>query len=195
MRHDAVCAVTGCNKVARKAGWCPMHYQRWRRKGDLFSVKSKAANGEPQRYLAEVVMPYQGSDCLIWPFGRLGNGYAMVNLPGRSSVVSRIVCETIHGLGDPALDAAHTCGNGHGGCVNPHHLVWKTRTENMADTLLHGTRRRGERNPRVKLTADAVREIRTMRLSFTQQAIADKFGVSRLTVSSILNGKRWGWLS
>lgn len=29
-----VCTVDGCDRPARARGWCPMHWQRWRRTGD-----------------------------------------------------------------------------------------------------------------------------------------------------------------
>ena len=28
------CQIDGCLKLARKRGWCRMHYERWRRHGD-----------------------------------------------------------------------------------------------------------------------------------------------------------------
>jgi hypothetical protein len=33
------CAVDGCEKPAHARGWCPMHYQRWRQRGDPGSVE------------------------------------------------------------------------------------------------------------------------------------------------------------
>ena len=30
----ALCAVSGCDKAARRRGWCAMHYARWSRTGD-----------------------------------------------------------------------------------------------------------------------------------------------------------------
>lgn len=40
--------------------------------------------------------------------------------------------------GDPPTpdhEAAHSCGNGKHGCINPNHLRWATDAENMADTV------------------------------------------------------------
>lgn len=34
-----VCSIEGCSKKARKRGWCPMHYQRFRLHGDPLKVK------------------------------------------------------------------------------------------------------------------------------------------------------------
>src|SRR5690606_29105850 len=93
-------------------------------------------------------------------------------------------------------EAAHSCGKGHEGCVNPHHLRWATSTENKADTLIHGTRNRGERNRSAKLTDAKVYEIRRLLAAgMTQTAIAAMFAVSLTTISKIAAGKIWGWLA
>jgi hypothetical protein len=46
-----------------------------------------------------------------------------------------------HGGGRGASDVilAHTCDNGHGGCVNPHHLIPSTNAENQRDKWRAGT--------------------------------------------------------
>lgn len=35
MALTPICSVHGCGKPARSRGWCPMHYARWIRRGDL----------------------------------------------------------------------------------------------------------------------------------------------------------------
>jgi predicted XRE-type DNA-binding protein len=86
----------------------------------------------------------------------------------------------------------------------PENLVKMTRAEHMA---LHMTPERreaflqmsagldksGERNGRAKLTWDAVREIRWRYATrcITQAQLADEFGVTQITVSSIVRGKTW----
>jgi hypothetical protein len=55
----------------------------------------------------------------------------------------RVMCEIAHGPKPaPGFVAAHTCGKGREGCVNPRHLRWASQKENMADKLLHGTSNR-----------------------------------------------------
>lgn len=61
--------------------------------------------------------------------------------------------------------------------------------------------RKGEKNPNAKLSQNEVKEIKKIfRLNegkktkfgkIDQGWIAEKFGVSRRTISSILNGERW----
>ena len=52
--------------------------------------------------------------------------------------------------------------------------------------------RRGERNPRAKLTESDVRLIRTLGAhGLTQRAIAEKFEVSKRAVEAVLTGQSW----
>jgi hypothetical protein len=32
---ERTCSVDGCEKIAQQRDWCPMHYQRWRKYGDV----------------------------------------------------------------------------------------------------------------------------------------------------------------
>jgi len=60
--------------------------------------------------------------------------------------------------------------------------------------LAHGRATRGQRQPGAKLTEADVREIRRLAGTMLQREIGKMFGVSRVTVTSVLSGKRWGWL-
>jgi hypothetical protein len=103
-----------------------------------------------------------------------------------------VVCETVHGPAPTAKhEAAHSCGNGHLGCVSPHHLSWKTPIENAADKLNHGTNPNGENNGQSKLTAENVSSIRQLAGILAQRKIAERFGVSQSAVSLIVSGRNW----
>lgn len=66
-------------------------------------------------------------------------------IDGRTHTVSRLVCEYINGKApSPEHEAAHNCGKGHEGCVNPLHMRWATRAENFSDKVIHGTSMRGK---------------------------------------------------
>lgn len=91
----------------------------------------KAKHGQAQNWI-EDSLSFDGSDCLMWPFkSRSYNGYPVV-APGR--LVSTIICERTHGP-RPSIGhhAAHSCGNGHLGCLNPKHIRWKTVSENALE--------------------------------------------------------------
>lgn len=140
-RHGPLCKLDGCGKPSFSLGWCSSHYGRNRTHGD--PLAGKASDGEPLRYFLEVVLPYEGKNCLTWPYGRDSNGYGGLWVDGVSHRAHRLACERVHGPAPrPDLEAAHSCGKGHEGCCNPNHLSWKTRAENENDKYVHGTRSR-----------------------------------------------------
>lgn len=193
MRPQTQCSVPGCARLRYKRSWCNPHYIRWRRHGD--PEGGFTSHGDGLRFIAEVAMNYTADDCLVWPLGRISSGYATVWIEGGPRLVHRHICELVHGSPpSPKHEAAHSCGNGHLGCINPKHIGWKTTAENAADKILHGTHRRGERNPRVKLTERDVTEIRSLKGSATQRALAKRFGISQQMICRIQNGLSWGWL-
>ncbi|MCA0947364.1 hypothetical protein LCM08_20770 [Salipiger pacificus] len=62
------------------------------------------------------------------------------------------------------------------------------------DRVEHGTSNRGERNHFGKISEDDVREIRRLHGSMSQQALADRYGISRSNVQSIQYRRSWAWL-
>jgi hypothetical protein len=190
--NSRICSVDGCDKPAHGRGWCKAHYLRWRRRGDPSA--GRTAVGEPERFYREVVRPYDGKECLPWPFAQT-KGAAIVIIDGNRHYVARLICEHVHGPAPtPEHEAAHSCGNGHLRCVAKGHLSWKTKAANEADKLIHGTHNRGERHPLRKLTEDEVRQIRALKGNLLQREIAEKFGISREQVSGIHRRIDWAWL-
>lgn len=71
-------------------------------------------------------------------------------------------------------------------------LKWGTRKENCADTDRHGRFLYGERALSSKLKARQVRNIRAaLAWGKTGKSLADKYGVSRATISLIKSGIIW----
>ena len=192
------CSVGACEGNANPykngaKGLCPKHYYRLRIHGDPLKTKS-TPKGDVQRYYEHVVLSYSGDECLIWPYTG-SNGYGQIGRDGRMVVVSRALCEEVNGPPPtPKHHAAHSCGNGHLGCVTKGHLSWKTALENASDRVAHGTHNRGERNPFCRLDEPKVREILSLKGIESQRDIAARFGVHQATVSAIHRGKSWSWL-
>jgi hypothetical protein len=203
------CVVDGCPNEARSLagkyeGLCNTHRQRASKYGEPMLSKT-AGTGEPDRFIAHA-LEYKCCDdencrdprhCLIWPFYR-GAGYARIARDKKPASVTRIICEKVYGKpSSPDFEAAHTCGKGHLGCVNRRHLRWKTSKENKADQLLHGTRNRGARNGCAKITEAVAKQIKAEAAlgNSTHEAIAKRFGISRVTVTDIHLGIRWGHLT
>lgn len=128
---------------------------------------------------------YPHDYCLIWPFARESRvGRGQLSLPGKSRWAHRVMCEMVNGPPPtPKHQAAHECGKGHKGCVNPRHLRWKTNTENQLDRAAHGTVIRRWSH---KISAEQADEMRELRASKTQVEIAALFGCSLGTVQYYL---------
>lgn len=123
---------------------------------------------------------HTGDACLPWPFsrdGRVGRGQMGYN--GKHYWAHRLMCEMAHGAPPtPKHQAAHNCGKGHYGCVNPRHLEWKTNSENQLDRAKNGNALRNPHGPRGGLTPAQQVKIVSLKGKMTQVAIAAKFGVS-----------------
>lgn len=192
MAAKRICSIDGCSKPHVARGFCQMHYRRNERHGNA-DRRSRPANGEARRYYADVVIPYDGDECLLWPFSVSSAGYAKVYFgDGRTNVVARRLCEDVTGRPPtPEHDAAHSCGRGHLGCVTKRHLTWKTKKENHADRLVHGTDNRGENHNLAKLTLAAVRSIKADNRAY--KAIAQDHAVTVSAVHAVKSGRNWAW--
>lgn len=137
---------------------------------------------------------HEGDDCLPWPYARRKDGYGSV---GARGLAHREMCKRAHGEPpSPLHAAAHKCGKGHQGCVNPRHLRWATLSENQMDRVDHGTSNRGERNGVSRLTARQVLAIRARAESGEHHLrIASDLKVSEGTIRAVLKGRSWAWLS
>jgi hypothetical protein len=190
-----ICTMAACGKKTVGRGFCSKHYTRVMKTGTPLRLQPEI--GAPFEWL-KAQIGYSGADCLPWPFGKTPNGYGRVNIPDRGRIVaSNAMCELAHGKPPtPRHLAAHKCGNGSGGCVNPQHLRWATQSENLADRLVHGTDNRGSRHGLAKLVERDVRDIRRLLASnASQDFIASSFGVSQTTICRIKHGICWGWLT
>lgn len=148
----------------------------------------RARKGEARSFLI-AASQYAGSDCVIWPFAQADNGYGTAFYAGRSRVVSRVICEMVHGAPDNnEIEAAHSCGNRL--CCTPSHLRWATPKENFADRYIHGTDQSGARNHQAKINEDIVREI-LKQPQLSQRALGKKYRIDPSVVCRIRRGKTW----
>ena len=182
------CAVADCGRVRFCKGFCRVHYERWKRHGDpSVCLKRMSARGQPRKWIEDHAR-HEGAACLIWPFARFPDGRAHLN----GGKPARIMCELAHGVApSPGHQAAHACGRGADGCVNPQHLRWATPVENAADKEDHGTVVRGGDHHAAKLDQVDILEIRRLHRSMPQREIADIFGVGLSCVNKIVNRKSW----
>lgn len=143
------------------------------------------------KWVEEVALKHDGEDCLLFPFGRNASGYARLRVGDRHPYGHSFVCERVRGpRPTPRHQAAHSCGNGHLGCLAPKHLSWKTAAENAKDKILHGTVARAP-----KLEPSGARFIRdALASAMRYRDIARMFGVRGDAIAEVARGKTWSRL-
>lgn len=192
MATSRICSIPACGKPHHARGLCAGHAHRLRKYGD--PLAGETAKGEARAFF-ERALAYEGDECLIWPFWRNNKGYGEVKCDGAMEFAHRQICKEAHGQPpNPKDEAAHSCGNGKLGCITKRHLSWKTRVENQADRLIHGTAPRGTKCGTNKLSEDQIRKIRAMSGKVRQRDMAEQCGVSQSLISVICSRQRWAWL-
>ena len=139
-----------------------------------------------------VAKPPEG--CVDWPFAMSSNGYGSVRRNGTAMSAHHYVLELAKTVSPLKRDAAHSCHNRR--CVNPEHLRWATRAENMSDKATDGTAQRGETHPGRVLTEDDVRRIRAAsKVRGAMPTLAERYGVSYSTIYAIHRRRAWQHLT
>lgn len=129
--------------------------------------------------------------CCEW-YGPTRTGYGVRKIPGRRSpvLVHRWVMEQVHGPLSADTEVMHLCDNR--ACFRYDHLAIGNNRLNRDDMMAKNRSPFGERSGTAKLTWPQVREIRQRSANGEQgKTIASDFGVSRATVSLIINGRIW----
>ena len=189
MTNHRVCSVEGCDKKYLCRGYCSMHYERKFRNRKRPGSKVIARHGAGLEFIHRII-ELDTDECLIWPYGKDKDGYACVQLYGKSARAQRYVCTLKYG--PPAyewLESCHSCRNR--ACLNWRHLRWDTTKANAEDRAKDGTNLLGVRNFNNKLTPDQVKEIRGLYPSITLTPLAKQFGVSVQTIHGIVRRKIW----
>ena len=190
---SGLCLVAGCDRDAYKRGWCNMHYQRWRKHGDLGNSHTiKASKGEPLRYLLEHM---RDGCCYPWPYARHDWGYPDIRGDGsRPRLGHQIVCEAVYGPPpEEGMVVRHLCGKGHLGCFNAGCLVWGWQRENVKDSIEHGTWTHGEQHGNTVVSTRSIEQLRRLydngKGGYLQGELAEIFGISKAQVNRIVNLK------
>lgn len=132
-----------------------------------------------KRFLDKVKQVESG--CHEWQAGEARGGYGKYQNAGKSITAHRFAYENFVGPTN-GLYVLHKCDNRK--CVNPEHLFLGTQSDNVADMDAKGRR---VLHPKITLgMADKMKEMRAER--YSQQSIADHFGVSQALVSRLLRG-------
>lgn len=136
-------------------------------------------------------------DCWLWLGPRDKDGYGLFSGSRRNGRQRHYRCHRFawhatHGVSAGKLLVCHHCDNPT--CVRPDHLFLGTARDNFHDCLDKGRYSpKGAGNASAKLTEQEVARVRELWASgdWTQQAIANDFGLDQTTVSSIVRRKTW----
>ena len=130
-----------------------------------------------------------------WHWNRALNtpGYGVCQNNGRQVGAHRFSYEYFIGAIPHGMLVCHICDNP--SCVNPDHLFLGTYSDNAKDMVNKGrnnvVRRFGKDNPNCKLLDEDVLYIRNHPRTYgMRKKLAEKFGVSVLTIKAIREGKR-----
>lgn len=191
------CDVPNCTRPHNARGYCFGHYDRWKKLGhpdESVPLNTKASRSATllERILHRIDKGLSENECWEWRGaigGRKGErGYGKLTVNGKQVDAHRAMWEIHNGATIPkGGQVMHDCDNP--SCVNPSHLSLGDNDKNVADMVAKRRHTFGERNPRAKLTEDAVIEIRSSKLD--DRELADKFGVGAGTIRRVRAGRSW----
>ena len=129
-------------------------------------VPSKRRRGMTLKELCEEFIPSQcerdEEGCLIWQGCRNLAGYGSINHEGKNTSPHRVMLIYKTGEDRKGMDAGHLCGRGYKGCVDPEHLAWQTRQENIEQSLTTG-RKAWDLREKWQLRQQMIRELEELR--------------------------------
>lgn len=189
------CTVNGCQSAHFGRGYCLKHYKRLYKHGDPLGGGTEV--GAALRFM-EAAVASVTDECIQFPFYRNSNGYGWMRYRGANKGSHVVAAIMAHGeKPTPKHEACHTCGNGHNGCVNPRHIYWGLRSDNVRDAYKHGTAFGRKHSPfgqsayASKYPDALILEIRAaLAAGETTASISRRTGVSQSHVSRIKHGAR-----
>lgn len=191
MQSTEKCSGDGCERVPIKRGMCGKHYQRWRKSTPAGERTPTIHRSDtPTRFAAKVNRGSQTS-CWEWTGSKDPLGYGTFRAHGKNVKSHRYALEA-SGAVKPSHDswALHRCDNS--SCVNPRHLYWGTRAQNVDDAWARGRYPVSDERPAAKLTNAEVVDIRTLYAGgVAGKDLALKFGVANCTIYQITSGTKW----
>jgi len=169
------------------------------------TIKPLSAKDQ-ERFLLNVIAGENPADCHDWKLGKTSRGYGVFWLKGKQVRAPRAAYTIAFGEIPDGMFVCHKCDNP--SCVNPLHLFLGKTEENMADMTAKGRQMKGDSHysrtnpeklargknhsrPTAKITEIQVLQIRSLKRSMTNLAIAKMFGLSQAAVSMIVTKRNW----
>lgn len=146
----------------------------------------------PMRFWAKVI---KQAEC--WPFTGAKHhfGYGVFRPPGKAMTTShRVAWELTHGPIPDGQCVLHRCDNPP--CCNPDHLFLGTQEDNARDRVAKRRTAYGENAGPAKLKDSDVIRIRGLVASgVLQKTLCTTYGISRASMSQVVNRKTWRHLA
>ena len=133
--------------------------------------------------------------CWIWTGYKCYWGYGIISVKSKPKKAHRIAYEVWKGPIPDGLLIRHLCNNP--ACINPDHLEIGTHQDNMNDKVRANRQSRncgpkGTRCATNKLAEEQVQSI--LQSKEKGRILAQQYGVSEGTISSIRHRRVWKWL-
>lgn len=151
-----------------------------------------------RRFWAKVRVADSDTECWMWTASttaKKGGTYRygqfmLASVHGRRAPIGahRACWELTFGAIPDGGHVCHSCDNPL--CVNPFHLFLGTHTDNMRDAAAKGRLPRTREWLQKVTDAQCDEIVALYRSGMTQQAIGERFGIHKVSVSYIVNGKR-----
>src|SRR5690606_13169392 len=116
--------------------------------------------------------------------------YGQIHWRGRVRRATHVSLELAGRDRPDGTEACHRCDNPP--CVNPAHLYWGTRQDNIDDAYARGRRAGGERHAAARLTElDVVALREAFARGVNRRILAERYGIAPGTVNDIAAGRKW----
>jgi hypothetical protein len=133
MKHQTCKADTCTRSCLHVSGYCIAHRKQFARTGKTHPIgEDRFVTSKPFAFIRRALSS-KTDECIVWPFattGHGGNQYGIVKYDQIDLATHRLVCMFQHGVSEDGW-ALHSCHNSL--CINPRHLYWGDRSQNMRD--------------------------------------------------------------
>ena len=154
-----------------------------------------AAPGGREALEAELSRELGSADCIEWGAGRTSHGYGNIGVKMCGSWkwfgAHKLIRETYDAVA-AELDTLHKCSNK--ACIRWDHTYLGDDRQNALDRSVNGeTPAIGDTHLSAKLSEERVLEARAVYASggASYRALADRYGVTKSTMSKAIRGKTW----
>jgi hypothetical protein len=174
-----------CDRPSRKRGMCNRHYLRWWK---ATPPEQRVPPTASERFWSKVEKT-QG--CWLWHGGGHESGHGVFTVDRKPVPASRFALEGALGYPPPeGTEVCHRCDNPP--CVNPRHLYYGTRQQNMDDAWARGRMPVGSQRAAAKLREEQVVALRERYAGGADaRELAAEYGIAVTTLRHIVLGLKW----